>query len=177
MKRVLLFLAALAALAAICRGARAEDTSRIQSAIASRSFLLGTWRCTFTVGDEAGKYTTTWANVLDGLWLKQTYDQPKQPHAFYFRGEYFVGYDQHRGEWIRFGAMTTGQYFIIRMIDLGNGSWGWKYVRLFPPARPQRAGYDATFTRRSDTLYAIDGPTYPNDRGTMVSEHHVCRKE
>jgi hypothetical protein len=175
MKVILLFPAVLAAFA-ICPVARAEDTSTIRREIASRSFLLGTWHCTFTVGNEGGNYATTWARVLDGLWLEQTYDQPKQPRAFPFRGDYLIGYDQRRGQWVRFGAMTTGQYFAIRMTDTGEGNWGWKYVSLFPRKRLETAGYDAIFTRKNDVRYVIDGPTYPNDRGTMVTEHHMCTK-
>lgn len=34
---------------------------------------------------------------------------------------------------------------------------------------------DATFTKKSDTEYTIDGPSYP-ENGTVVTEHHICRK-
>jgi hypothetical protein len=175
MRRALMLLALLCAFVA-APVVRAEDTSTISGEIASRAFLLGTWQCSFTVGDEGGIYSTTWAIALDGLWLRQTYDQAKQPRAFPFRADYFIGYDQRRHQWVRFGAMTTGQYFVIRMNDTGNGGWGWKYVSLFPRSRPETAGYDARFARQSDTLYTIDGPTYPNERGSMVTEHHVCHK-
>jgi hypothetical protein len=163
----------LAILAAVCPAARGQDAPAIRREIVSRAFLLGTWRCTFTVGEESGTYTTAWTTTLDGLWLEQTYDQPKQPRTFAFRAKYLIGYDRARGQWVRFGATTTGQYFAIRMTDVGQGGWGWKYVSLFPRKRPERAGFDATFTRRSDELYAVDGPTYPNAGGTMVTEHHL----
>ena len=34
---------------------------------------------------------------------------------------------------------------------------------------------DATFTKKSDSEYVVDGPTYP-ENGVRVTEHHVCRK-
>lgn len=140
--------------------------------------MLGTWRCTFTVGSEAGGYVTQWSRTLGGLWLKQSWDQPPQPGTtFAFQAEFLVGYDEGRKEWVRFGAISTGQYFPIRMVDTGSGGWRWTYVSFFhsrkhlPPS-----GYDAVFTRRNDMLYAVDGPTYPNKKGVTVTEHHVCRK-
>jgi hypothetical protein len=170
----------LAALASSATAAPAAWTQRtpttIRSAIASRGFLLGRWHCAFTVGRDGGVYETTWTRILDGLWLKQTYDQARQPNAFPFKAEYVVGYDQLRKQWIRFGAMTTGQYFAIRMVDTGAGGWRWKYASFFPRRKPAAPGFDARFTRKTDTLYTIDGPTYPNESGDLVTEHHVCRK-
>ncbi|HYL27855.1 MAG TPA: hypothetical protein VEW74_08465, partial [Candidatus Nitrosotalea sp.] len=130
---------------------------------------------TYTVGDEGGQYSTTWSLVLDGRWLEQTYDQPEQPRARAFKAQYLVGFDERRGEWVRFGAMTTGQYFAIRMTETATG-WGWKYVSFFKRTRPESSGYDAVFSRKSDSLYLVDGPTYPNGNGTIVTEHHTCAK-
>ena len=145
-----------------------------REAINQHAYLIGTWKCSFTVGDEGGVYATTWSRVLDGMWLEQTYDQKRQPHAEYFRARYFVGYDPRYSQWVRFGVMTTGQYFLIRMIDTPGG-WGWKYAGIFK-TRPPKPEYDAVFTRKSDTYYRVDGPTYPGDKGAMVTEHHQCRK-
>ena len=145
--------------------------------IASRTFLAGTWRCSFTVGDEAGNYSTTWSSVLDGRWLRQTFDQPKQARAPWFQGEFLVGYDPDRREWVRFGAVSTGQYFAMRMIDDGAGGWNVTYVSLLGRRRSSPPpGYDARFVRESDTMYTIDGPTYPNAQNVTVTEHHVCHK-
>jgi hypothetical protein len=154
--------------------APAASAMTARAAIASRAYLLGTWSCTFTVGRDGGNYTTTWSTALDGLWLKQSYDQRQQPRADAFRSEYFVGYDERHDGWVRFGAMSTGQYFVIRMTDTGSG-WRWKYVGVFSRKAPS-PGYDATFTRKTDALYTVDGPTYRDKRGVMVTEHHDCRK-
>jgi len=167
-------LAALAAAIALFFTEPAGATTARQ-AIASRTYLLGDWTCTFTVGDEGGSYRTTWSQTLGGLWLKQTIDQTAQPRAQAFTAEYLVGYDERRGQWVRFGAMTTGQYFVIRMADTPDG-WGWTYVRLFGNPRPASQQYDTIFSRTSDASYRIDGPTYPDAKGTMVTEHHLCRK-
>jgi hypothetical protein len=167
-KRTVLFLAGVALL-----GVSPAQSSEI----ASRRFLIGTWHCTFTVGNEGGSYSTTWSTVLGGLWLRQTYDQPKQARASAFKADYLVGYDPDRRGWVRFGAMTTGQYFTIRMVDTGNGGWGWTYVSLFGGRRSTpRPDYDARFVRRNDALYTIDGPTYENESHVTVTEHHVCHK-
>ena len=40
---------------------------------------------------------------------------------------------------------------------------------------PEAPGSDATFTKKSDSEYAVDGPSYEQN-GTRVTEHHVCRK-
>jgi hypothetical protein len=153
----------------------AVSLGAVRSAIESHRYLIGTWTCTYSVGDQRGSYSTTWSTALDGLWFRQTYDQPQQARADAFKAEYLIGYDERHRQWVRFGAMTTGQYFAIRMTETPTG-WGWKYVSFFPRTRPESAEYDATLTRKSDALYAVDGPTYPNASGTMVTEHHVCRK-
>jgi hypothetical protein len=145
-----------------------------REAIDQHFYLIGTWKCSFTVGDQGGDYATTWSRVLDGMWLEQTYDQKQQPHAEYFKARYFVGYDPRYNQWVRFGVMTTGQYLLIRMTDTPGG-WGWSYAGVFK-TRPSRSGYDTVFTRKSDTAYMVDGPTYPGDKGKLVTEHHRCRK-
>jgi hypothetical protein len=141
----------------------------------SRKYLIGKWNCSYTVGARSGTYATTWASVLNGRWLLQSYDQPDAPGAPGFRAEYFIGYDEARQAWVRFGAMTTGQYFAIRMTDARNAGWSWKYVSFFPRRRPETPGSDATFTKRSDVEYTVDGPTY-REGGKTVTEHHVCKK-
>jgi hypothetical protein len=60
------------------------------------------------------------------------------------------------------------------MTETGDG-WAWKYVSFFKTQKPETPGADATFTKKSDTEYAVDGPTYP-ENGTLVTEHHVCKK-
>jgi len=145
-----------------------------REAIAQHAYLIGTWKCSFTVGDEGGNYTTTWSRILDATWLEQTYDQPQQERAPYFKAQYFVGYDPGHNQWVRFGAMTTGQYFLIRMTDTPGG-WGWKYSGIFS-TRPEPSDYDTVFTRVSDSYYTVDGPSYPNAKGVTVTEHHQCRK-
>lgn len=158
-----------------------------QQALASRHFLIGTWNCTFTVVTTqgakevaGGPYSTTWSTALDGAWLKQSYDQPAGPMEQPFKAEYFVGYDTNRQAWIRFGVMTTGQYFAMRMTDNGRQGWNWKYVSFFPrrssAAAPAANAVDATFTRKSDREYTIDGPTYPGESGKFEIEHHICKK-
>lgn len=74
--------------------------------------------------------------------------------------EYFMGYDERRQGWVRFGAMSTGQYLAIRMTDTGDGGWSWKYVRFFATQKPEARGADATFTKKSNSEYAVDGPSY-----------------
>jgi hypothetical protein len=174
--KVFFVLALLAAACppAVARSAETPDPAAV-AALASRKFLIGTWQCSFTVGSEGGTYSTIWSSILDGAWLKQTYDQPRQERAEAFQAEYFVGYDPRQKEWLRFGVMTTGQYFAIRMRDNGDGGWAWTYVSLFRP-RPETVKPDAVFLRVSDTEYRVDGPTYPDAGGAAVTEHHVCKK-
>ncbi len=156
--------------------AQEKKTTALQK-IATIDYLVGTWSCAHTVGTFSGKYTTTYTKVLGNLWLKQTYDFP--PTQFAGRtqpavtGEALIGYDEAWGQWVRFFANSSGQYFPIRMKETSNG-WSYTYVSFFG-TKPEKSEADATFTKKSDTEYLIDGPTYP-ENGTQVTEHHSCHK-
>ena len=120
----------------------------------------------------------SYKKVLGGAWLQQTYDFPAQRSAG--RNEpastavALMGFDERRQTWVRFFANSGGQYFPIRMTDAAGG-WSWKYATFFARTAPETADPDAAFTRKSDSEYVIDGPSYPQG-GTRVTEHHVCRK-
>jgi hypothetical protein len=169
----------LAAALAAAPAASAAGASQDQK-IAAMQYLVGTWNCTHTVGSFSGTYKTTWSNAVGNRWLKQTYDFPPRQMSENDRpeqGEWLVGYDEARQAWVRFGVMSTGQYFAIRMTETPTG-WAWKYVSFFKRSKPETPGSDATFTKRSDTEYVVDGPTYPKDgTGPLVTEHHVCKKQ
>jgi hypothetical protein len=60
------------------------------------------------------------------------------------------------------------------MTDTDDG-WAWKYASFFRTQKPETPGSDATLTKKSDREYVIDGPSYP-EKGTVVTEHHVCKK-
>jgi hypothetical protein len=62
------------------------------------------------------------------------------------------------------------------MSDAPNGGWLYKYVSFFNRQQPESPDSDAIFTKKSDSEYAIDGPSYPQD-GVRVTEHHACKKE
>jgi len=146
--------------------------------VASLQYLVGTWSCAHTVGTFSGNYKTTYANAPGNLWLRQTSDFP--PRQFGEKGdavraEFLMGYDERRQAWVRFGVLSTGQYFAIRMTDTGDGGWSWKYVSFFKRSTPETADSDATFTKKSDAEYVVDGPSYEED-GKPVREHHVCKK-
>ena len=175
MKNALVLFGALLTLAL---GADAQASPQgTKGTIATRTFLLGTWSCHHTVGTFSGDYATTWSLALGNLWLKQTYDFPKSSEAPAIHAEYFMGYDERRQGWVRFGAHSNGQYFAIRMADDGKDGWYWKYVSFFPPRRPASTKPDAHFVRDSDRQYEIFGPTYPlNGTGPVVTEHHICKK-
>lgn len=155
-----------------------QKTPTAQQKMASVDYLVGAWSCAHTVGTFSGKYTTAYSKVLGNLWLKQTYDFPRQQTAEgnepAVTAETLMGYDERRQSWVRFFANSTGQYFAIRMTETDNG-WSWKYVSFFKTTKPETPDADATFTKKSDTEYAIDGPSY-EENGTRVTEHHSCRK-
>lgn len=145
--------------------------------LATVEYLVGTWSCAHTVGSFAGTYATRYAKVLGDLWLKQTYDFPPQQFGGNTEpavtGEALIGYDANRGQWVRFFANSTGQYFPIRMKETGTG-WAYRYVSFFG-SKPDAPEADATFTKKSPEEYVIEGPTYP-ENGKEVTEHHDCRK-
>ena len=177
MKRKRGWLPALAATFVVASTCAAASPAALQK-VSSFQYLVGTWNCTHTVGTFSGIYTTTYAKVLGDLWLKQTYDFPPKESAKIepaVHAEYFMGYDERRQAWVRFGVMSTGQYFAIRMTETDNSGWAWKYVSFFRTLNPETPGSDATFTKKSDSEYAVDGPSYEQN-GTRVTEHHVCKK-
>ena len=175
MRRTLKWLAAVVTTFLAVSSAYAAPTARQK--LASLQYLVGTWSCAHTVGTFSGTYKTTYAKALGDLWLRQTSDFP--PRQFGEKGdavraEFLMGYDEGRQAWVRFGVLSTGQYFAIRMTDTGNG-WSWKYVSFFKTTRPETPDADATLTKKSATEYTIDGPSY-EENGTRVTEHHSCRK-
>jgi hypothetical protein len=156
-----------------------QEKATSRQKIESVSYLVGTWNCDHTVGTFAGKYSTTYSKVLGGLWLKQTYDFPPQQTKEgttepAINAETLMGFDERRQAWVRFFANSEGLYFPIRMTDTGNG-WSWKYVSFFPRTKPETSEPDATFTKKTDKEYTIDGPSYEQN-GTRVTEHHTCHK-
>jgi hypothetical protein len=176
MKRSLGSLAAAMLLSAPS-GAFAAATA--QQEMAAAQYLVGTWSCAHTVGTFSGTYTTTYANTLGNLWLKQTYDFPPRQirtNEKAVQAEYLMGFDERRQAWVRFGGMSTGEYFAIRMTATGDGGWSWKYISFSANRKPETPGSDATFTKKSSSEYAVDGPTY-EENGTRVTEHHVCKKQ
>lgn len=158
----------------VLQGQEAKSGNEKMSSV---NYLVGTWSCAHQVGDFSGKYMTTYEKVLGGRWLKETYDFP--PGQFggtqqAVTAEVLIGYDDRHGQWVRFFADSVGDYFSIRMKDTGTG-WAYQYVSFFV-AVPEKTVADATFTKKSDTEYVIDGPTYP-ENGKQVTEHHQCRKQ
>jgi hypothetical protein len=146
--------------------------------LASVNYLIGTWSCAHTVGTFSGRYTTTYSKALGDRWLKQIWDFPAQDAGNRNQGsviaESLMGFDEQRQSWVRFFANSLGQHFEIRITDTPNG-WSYKYATFFPRKTPETAAPDAIFTKKSETEYTVDGPTYP--QGTvMVTKHHTCHK-
>ncbi len=146
--------------------------------MASVEYLVGTWNCAHTVGGFSGTYKTTYVKTLGGTWLRQTYEFPPGQfgaNELPVNAEFLIGYDERRQAWVRFGAISTGQYFAIRMTDMPSGGWSYKYVSFFKRQQPEASDSDATFTKRSDSEYVVEGPSYP-ENGEQVTEHHACKK-
>ena len=168
----------LAAVYPISAAAEDEPSPARPPQMAAANYLIGTWRCAHTVGSFSGTYMTTYSWALGDAWLRQIWDFPagvvdgrNQPAI---TAETLMRYDERRQAWVRFFANSLGQHFEIRMTDTPNG-WSFKYVSFFPRTRPETSDPDAVFTKRSDTEYTVDGPTYPQG-GAQVTEHHTCRK-
>ena len=146
--------------------------------IASVQYLVGTWNCHHTVGTFSGTYTTTYTRVLGDQWLKQTYDFPatQAPEASpAVQAEFLMEYDDRAQAWVRFGALSNGDYFAIRIRDAPDGSWRYKYVSFFKRTTPETPEDDAVFSRKGDSEYTVDGPSYQKN-GVRVTEHHTCKK-
>ena len=169
----------LAALVGYPEGASTaqQKKPKAKEKMATIDYLVGSWSCAHTVGTFSGKYTTKYTEVLGDRWLKQAYDFP--PGQFggnnepAVTAEALIGFDEDWGGWVRFFAASHGDYFAIRMKETGNG-WAYRYIPFFG-SKPETADADATFTKKSDTEYSIDGPTYP-ENGKLVTEHHSCHK-
>jgi hypothetical protein len=175
MKALVTILAAVAAAILTAGGAQAASTAREE--LKSVQYLIGAWNCQHSVGSFAGSYTTTYARALGDRWLQQTYDFPATQTEPVWHAEALMGYDERRQAWVRFLVSSTGQYFAMRMTDTGDGGWSLKYVSFFAAQRPESPDGDAVFSKKSDSEYAVDGPSYKeNGTGPVVTEHHVCRK-
>lgn len=177
MKPTLLASLTLIALAFSSNTLQAQAAKSAKEKMSTVDYLVGTWSCAHQVGDFSGKYTTTYEKVMGGRWLKETYEFP--PRQFDnnpnpVTAEVLIGFDERRGQWVRFFADSVGDYFPVRMKDTDNG-WAYQYVSFFVGV-PEKAVADATFTKKSDTEYVIEGPTYP-ENGKQVTEHHQCRKQ
>ena len=154
----------------------APAASDAKTATGSVRYLYGTWDCKHTVGSFAGTYVTKYANGVSDRWIRQTYDFAAADGKPAWKGEFVMGYVPARQAWVRFGMLSTGEYFAIRMTDTQPaGSWNWKYVTFFKRQKPESPGPDATLIKKSDTSYEITGPTYAQN-GKTVTEHHVCTK-
>jgi hypothetical protein len=154
-----------------------QQVTTVTQEMASVNYLTGTWSCAHTVGTFSGTYTTTYSKALGDRWLRQTWDFPAQNAGINepaVTAETLMGYDEARQAWVRFFANSLGQHFEIRMTDRPNG-WSFKYASFFRLTKPETPDPDAIFTKKSDTEYTVDGPTYPQG-ATRVTEHHTCRK-
>jgi hypothetical protein len=155
-----------------------QQADAVAQEMASVNYLIGSWSCTHTVGTFSGRYTTTYSKAMGDRWLRETWDFPAQNAGkgkeAAVTAEALMGYDEGRRTWVRFFANSLGQHFEIRMTDTPNG-WSFKYTSFFPRTRPETSDADATFTKKSDTEYTIDGPTYP-EGATRVTEHHTCHR-
>ena len=156
-------IAAVFATAPVSAQTRASDKDEMQLA----QFLLGRWSCKHTVGDFSGTYTTTYTSAMGGAWIEQVYDFPATGPEAPVHAEYFLSYDGRIPQWVRFGAHSNAQYYGMVGERLGN-IWSWNYVL------PGRSG-SVVWTKKSDTEYAVDGPSYPQ-AGKLVTEHHTCTK-
>jgi H+/gluconate symporter-like permease len=164
----------LLAIALAALFASTADASPTADKMAAVQYLVGTWKCHHTVGTFSGEYTTTYASVLGNRWLKQTYEFPADDKQSAKQAECYIGY-AGRNAWVRFFAMSTGEYFANRMSETSDG-WSWKYISFFKTEKPESPEVDATFTKKSEREYELDGPSYP-ENGTIVREHHVCKKQ
>lgn len=143
--------------------------SNVPQEMTAADFLVGTWNCKHTFGDDGGTYTTTYEKAYGGTWLRQQYDFAPTRTEPAVQAEYFIGYDERVGRWVRFGAMSDALYFA--MVGTRTGDvWSWGYVL------PGKTADGAVlYTKKSDTEYAVDGPTYPLN-GKTITEHHQCTK-
>ncbi len=158
--------AAVTMLLASSSEVQGQSTARQEMQFAQ--FFVGTWSCAHSVGDFSGTYVTTIATAMDDKWLKQTYDFPVSGESSApIHAEYFIGFDARVQRWIRFGAMTNGQYYVMVAKRSGN-------TLSFGYVLPGTTG-NATYTKQSDSEFTVEGPSYP-ENGKTVTEHHTCRK-
>ncbi len=156
-------IAAVFATAPVSAQTRANDKDEMQFA----QFFVGKWDCKHTVGDFSGTYTTTYTSAMRGAWIEQVYDFPATKSEPLVHAEYFLSYDGRLPQWVRFGAHSNAQYYGMVGERFGN-IWSWNYVL------PGRSG-SVVWTKKSDTEYTVDGPSYPQ-AGKIVTEHHTCTK-
>lgn len=147
-----------------------------QQEMESVNYLLGTWTCEHVIAASHGRYIANYSKVLGDRWLKETYDFAPNNGGPAVSAQSFMGFDERRQTWVRFFINSVGYHFQMRLTDTPKG-WSYKYVGMFPDAKPEAPGPDAVFVKMSDTDYKVDGPTYPSQEdGTLVTQHDTCHK-
>src|SRR5690348_16843986 len=82
----------------------ATQPAAAQQRFSMADYLVGTWDCAHTVGSFSGTYKTSYAKVLDGKWLQQTYEFAGQKDDPASTAMALMGFDERRQAWVRFFA-------------------------------------------------------------------------
>jgi|SRR5579864_5576962 len=151
-----------------------QPKTTAQQEMESVNYLIGKWSCSHVIGTSPGSYTATYSKVLGDRWLEEIYDFPAQQNGPTVTAWALMSFDERRQTWVRYFVNSVGYHFEIRMTDTPNG-WSYKYASLFPETKSETPDPDAVFTKKSDTEYTIEGPTYPAN-GTLVTQHDACHK-
>lgn len=152
----------LAALAASLGAAPAQAAPPNAGQMATLSYLLGTWDCTWTAGPASGSLVATFSNVMDGAWIEET-EAVQKSGAEVVMTMHFTGYDTAGKRWLHAGPNADGSYEVAQSDDFVT----WHSV--IPSG-----GEPATIDKRSNTEYILNEP-FTQD-GKALTYRNDCKK-
>jgi hypothetical protein len=174
MQRLALALLAMSTLPACAATAPAPQTQpaartpKLDPALQSLAFYVGSWDCKGTWFTDTGQVEKQWSAgiqvepELDGKWLSVKMTGPDDNRTVEHKG-----YDPTSKRWIHVAVANDGSWVAL-------SAPGWTGASMvFSPDQPD--GTHATFTRLSDTSYSHE-VTRDTERGPATLSKKVCTK-
>jgi opacity protein-like surface antigen len=149
-------------LAAALLGLLCVSPASAADPMASLSYLVGSWSCTYNAGTQHLKYTATYAYLMDNNWMRES--------DAWAHGGSDVGlttYEPETNSWTEIVAENGRSTTVFR----AKGSDGGHrvYQSIYPDAR-----FTLAFDRVSGTKYTLHfHGTY---NGKMMTSYDVCTK-
>ena len=126
------------------------------------NFMVGTWDCRWTAGNDAGAIVATFTPVMGGAWIEET-EAVEVNGKSYVQTMHFTGYDPKLKLYVHAGPNADGTYEVAQSADLTT----WNNVL------PKREG-SGTLDRLSDSEYVLSEDFQSG--GKTLTYRNDCKK-